>query len=249
MKNKILSFVLALCLVMPCALVFSACGDKEKEPADAAIYVGTATELTTAIADATATDVIKLTANIDLESKITIESKVTINLNGKTLTAVNDIAGDGIFMVIENGELTIEGDGVVNSATQSNDYSMAIWARNGGKVIINGGTFTNVGAKDFEDNGTVANNNELIYASVDGEIIINGGVFVGNTENETYGARFTLNKKDGSNGSIIVKGGTFKEYNPSASLSENPVANFVAEGYKVQSAEVEGATGYTVVAE
>ena len=31
MKNKILSFVLALCLIIPCAFVFAAC-DKEKEP-------------------------------------------------------------------------------------------------------------------------------------------------------------------------------------------------------------------------
>ena len=249
MKRKILSFVLALCLIIPCALVFTACGNKEKEPAGTTIYVDTATELINAVAEAEADDVIKLNANIDLETKITIESKVTINLNNKTLTAVNDTAGDGIFMVIANGELTIEGDGTVNSATQANDYSMAIWAKDGGKVIINGGTFTNEGAKDFEDNGTTPNNNELIYASANGEIIINGGVFIGNTENETWGTRYTLNKKDSSNGSIIVKGGTFKEYDPSGSLSENPIANFLADGYVCQEGEVEGVTWYIVIAE
>lgn len=44
MKNKILSFMLALCLIIPCAFVFAAC-DKEKTPQRVA------SELTTDIAD------------------------------------------------------------------------------------------------------------------------------------------------------------------------------------------------------
>lgn len=247
MKNKILSFVLAICLIIPCALMFAGCNDKE--PKDNAIYVDSATELATAIADAKAEDVIKLNANIDLTNTITITNTVTINLNGKTLTQTNTEDDYSMFIIDAEGILTIEGEGIVNSATQANDYSMAVWAKNGGKAIINGGTFTNVGAKDFEDDDTTPNNNELIYASANGEIIINGGAFIGNTENERWGTRYTLNKKDGSNGQIIVKGGTFKEFNPAESLSENPQANFVADGYTVGSTEVEGATWYTVVAE
>lgn len=248
MKNKILSFILILCLIIPCSLVFSAC-DKEKELEDTAIYVGTATELTTAVSEADANKVIKLSNNIDLTRTITITRTVTINLNGKTLTQTNTEDDYAMFIIDENGVLTIEGEGTINSATQANDYSMAVWARNGGKAIINGGTFTNVGAKAFEDNGTTPNNNELIYASANGEITINGGAFIGNTQNATWGTRYTLNKKDSSNGQLTVKGGTFKEYNPAQSLSENPQANFVADGYEVISAENNGATWYTVVAE
>ena len=127
---------------------------------------------------------------------------------------------------------------------------MAIWATEGGEVIINGGTFTNVGAKDKDESG--ANNNELIYVSKGGKVTINAGTFIGNTSNETYGARFTLNSKDENTstparegGDIIVCGGTFHSYNPSASVSENPIANFIAEGFTV----VENEGIFTVIAE
>ena len=49
--------------------------------------------------------------------------------------------------------------------------------------------------------------------------------------------------------SITVKGGTFVDYDPSKSLSENPTANFVASGYSVSSAtDEDGHTYYTVSA-
>lgn len=240
MKNKILSFVLALCLIIPCALVFVACGDKEKEPVDTAIYVGTAAELTTAITNATATDVIKLNANIDLETAIAIDNIVTINLNGKTLTTATDVAGDGVFMVVENGKLTIEGNGIVNGVGD-NPWNIGIFA-NGGEVIINGGTFTNVGA---EDNGPDADHFDLIYAKNGGKVTINGGVF----ECET--PAWTLNLHDGTRAesSIVVRGGSFKGFNPADNLAEGEGTNFVEDGYEVQSAEVNDATWYTVVAE
>ena len=48
---------------------------------------------------------------------------------------------------------------------------------------------------------------------------------------------------------IIVKGGTYKNFDPSNSDSENPKASFVPEGYKVVT-EVKGEdTWYTVVPE
>ena len=110
---------------------------------------------------------------------------------------------------------------------------MAIWAVETGKVTINGGTFTNKGAKSIEDDGETANNNELIYVRDSAQITINGGTFIGNTENEKYGAIYTLNlrDKDAAIASIVVKGGTFIEYDPANSKSENPTANLVAEGF------------------
>ena len=59
------------------------------------------------------------------------------------------------------------------------------------------------------------------------EIYINGGKWYGS---ETY----TLNKYNTNQEAIIsVTGGEFYKYNPAASHSENPVANFVADGYGV----------------
>ena len=258
MKRKILSFVLVLCLIIPCALVFTACGKKDEDPDDDVIYVGSQAELLDEIEDVDADEVIKLSQDINLTDSVVITSVVTIDLNGKTLTQHGTEASVSMFVVMGGGVLTFEGNGLVNAATDTNDYSMAVWAKNGGEVIINGGTFTNNGGRDFEiANPTRPNNNEMIYASdatteTTSKITINGGVFAGNVENETYGARFTLNKLDGSNSKIIVKGGTFKSFNPKESLSENPQADFVAEGYtsvKSAAADASGHFWYTVIAE
>ena len=54
-----------------------------------------------------------------------------------------------------------------------------------------------------------------------------------------------MNLQDNTHGNITVKGGTFIGYNPAESHTENPVANFVAEGYTV----VENDGVYTVVAD
>lgn len=246
MKRKILSFVLALCLIIPCALVFTAC-KKDEDTTAKTVFVASETELRDALTASTGDSVIKLSQDINLASGIEVRTTAVLNLNGKTLTATQNSAQLSLFIVVGNGRLTIEGEGTINSATQSNDYSMAIWARDGGKVVINGGIFTNVGAKAMEDNGTTPNNNELIYVSADGEVIINNGVFVGNTENTTYGTKYTLNKKDNTNAVLIVKGGMYKEFNPANNLAEGPSTNFVAEGYHVVSSTVDTATWYTVV--
>lgn len=250
---KKLKITICSLLVLCSCFVFAACGENEedKAPLDTSVYVATETALRTAISQSTGENVIKLTENIDLVTGIEIsETTVVLNLNGKTLTAVNDTAGDGIFLVTGTGKLTIEGEGTINSATQCNNYSMAIWAKNGGEVVINGGTFVNLDAKSKENDGVTPNNNELIYAGSNGTITINGGKFVGNYHNEANGAGYTLNVKDNTNGSIVVKGGTFANYSPEHN-NEHPSGSFVATGYRVESLtdNDNGITYYTVVAE
>ena len=203
------------------------------------VYVSTEDSLRAAIADTNVTS-ITLTSNIDVETGVYVKRSLTVDLNGKTLTSTQNSKVNGIFTVFAGATLTIEGNGTINSACQTNDYSMAIWAY-GGEVVINGGTFTNIGAKDHD--GTGANNNELIYVSNGGKVTINAGTFVGNSENDTHGAKYTLNAVDGATNAFVVKGGTFVAYNPTVSESEYPAANFVADGYKV----VENNGVYTVV--
>lgn len=205
------------------------------------VFVSTEAALREAVADANVTS-ITLSTNINFETGVYVKRNLTVDLNGKTLTSTNNTITNGIFTVFAGAKLTIEGNGTINAACQTNNYSMAVWAY-GGEVVINGGTYTNVGAKDHD--GTKPNNNELIYVSNGGKITINAGTFIGNSENETYGARYTLNAADGSTNPFVVKGGTFIAYNPAASASEAPVANFVDFGYKV----VESNGTYTVVEE
>ena len=136
-----------------------------------------------------------------------------------------DTEGAGVFHVVAGGDLTINGEGTINGVG-NNDYNMAIWA-DGGKVTINGGHFTNKGATANVDPAHF----DLVYVKNGGEVVINGGYF----EDET--PKWTLNSHDTLKGTITVKGGSFVGYNPAASETENPVANFVADGYEVVESE------------
>ena len=180
---------------------------------------------------------IALAESVDAPTAFIIENDVTLDLNGKSMTVKEDTDGSGVFHVT-NGTLTINGSGSINGVGK-NDYNMAIWA-DGGNVVINGGTITNEGATATND----PTHFDLIYSKNGATVEINGGFFRCATP------KWTLNKNDSTPSDIIVKGGTFVNYDPSHSETENPVANFVAERYKVIS-EVQdnGETWYTVVAE
>ena len=159
---------------------------------------------------------VTLDGNITVTSGgIVVDSDTTVNLGGYTISAPADTVGDGVFHVT-GGTLTINGEGTVDGVG-NNIYSMAIWA-DGGDVVINGGTYTNVGAG--EDT-----HYDLIYAKNGGTVAINGGTF------ECQTPAWTLNLKDGSDSSIVVKGGTFKGFDPANGTTENPAVSFVAEGH------------------
>jgi len=173
---------------------------------------------------------ISLTKNITLEKGVVVKKELTLNLGNYVITAptITELAA---IEVNAGGKLTINAgeEGGINSASQKNDCSIAVWARNGGEAIINGGFYTNVGALSDLGDGKYANN-EMIYTSGNGsKITINDGMFMGNILNEKWGTRYTLNKHDSTDSTIIVNGGFFFGYNPAESKSENPVENFVAE--------------------
>lgn len=105
-------------------------------------------------------------------------------------------------------------------------------------VTVNGGT--------YHGGGTVFNVQK-------GTLIVNGGFFQVTPDIDTNDYRYVLNCIDANykNGTanIIVKGGTFVNFDPSNNLAEGEGTNFVADGYKVIS-EVHGEdTWYTVVPE
>lgn len=170
-----------------------------------------------------------LADNVELATAEVVDSAVAIDLNGKVVSMPEDTAGDGVYRVTNGGMLTINGDGVINAVGQ-NEYSMAIWA-DGGDVRINGGTFTNVGADAYpKANGKPTDHFDLIYVKNGGRVEINGGYF------ECQTPKWTLNSHDTKPGVIVVKGGTFKGYNPAESYTEptgGKPFSFVADGYKV----------------
>ena len=169
----------------------------------------------------------EVTLNEDVTSTNTIEvvRDLTIHLNGKTLKYEGD---NRLFRVVDGAKLTIYGDDKDGSAvvvtstnlTESTTAAYIATAYAGSSIEINGG--------HHETNGCT------LYHTDGGKIVVNSGVFAatetGYVQAEKYGHDYTLNIQ-GTNGEIVVNGGSFYKWDPSHSKGENPVANFVAEGY------------------
>jgi len=268
--KKVLSFVLAFCMIIPCMFMLSACADDHThtfaetwtfndthhwhastcEHSDeksayaehvdedlndicdvcrhgvvATINELEYTSLQTAINAVSAEQTIVLFDDIDLETAIEITKPVIIDLNGKTLSVSQDTEGNGVFWVKEGGDLTINGEGVVNGVGD-NIYNIAIYV-NGGELTINGGLYTNTGLTvnpEDQDN----QHYDLIYVK-GGSVEINGGTFEGFTPD------WLLNLRDDMRhcSSITVKGGTFHGFNPANNATEGLNTNYVALGYTV----------------
>ena len=129
---------------------------------------------------------VTLTEDITLTSVLKIEKDVTVNLNSFNLTADNTV------FYTTGGTLTVEGDGTVTAAQNTNQ--VAVWAAAGSNVVINGGTFS-VGV---DDTGLT---NSCIY-STGGTITINGGSF--SNASGTPGGGGIFNVKNDSNGKIVI---------------------------------------------
>lgn len=148
-------------------------------------------DLTTMIAAASATDVVKL--NGDYASPVTINKNLTFNLNGYTLSNTLTISG---------GNVTIAYSPYGGSATSLNVT--------GGKAILNGGTFgtLTIGANaTVEQNGatiTGAATNNGKLTTTNGEfqagltstktLIVNGGTFNGTIAINVTGGTASINR-------------------------------------------------------
>ena len=163
---------------------------------------------------------------------------------GKTYLSGNHTLSVGVTATEANAAaLKVSGEGtevtVLDGAYDggSDGNNVCVYALNGGKVTIKGGTFT-VGG-DAGGNG-----NSIVYSN-GGEIVIEGGFF--HTDYQWGGKYYVLNQNNSNPGTITVKGGTFVNQNP-ADGDDNLGGNFVAEGYMVVSETKDnGDVWYTVV--
>jgi len=169
----------------------------------------------------------------DTAPAIEVEKDLVVYLNGATITVPNDEDGSGVFYVPNGGKLTLNGEGTVNGVG-NNNWNMAVWA-DGGEVVINGGTYTNVGATDDGTSGNGGSTHfDLIYVKNGGKVTINGGSFSCETP------EWTLNSNGGKPGVIIVNGGEFCEYNPAEMA--NDITIFVT--CEFEAVERDGVTWY-----
>ena len=193
--------------------------------------------LSEAIAAAKDGDTVKLLRDINTpEISYMISKSLTIDLNGMTVTgsgydAVFQIDNADAKVVIKNGKVV-----AVEQSGSAGKYTMAIWASKAGCEVTLEGLDVSQKITHTDDPQM-----DMIYAS-GGTITINSGNFVSGTPEWTlncYGESYTSGEAN-----IIVKGGTFANFDPANNMAEGKGTNFVAAGY-VSNMDEDGS--YTVV--
>lgn len=175
-----------------------------------------------------------LTENKEISEALTVKAGVNavLNLNGHYIVNSNTESTKNFAIIIEKGaSLVIEGEGIIHGGQGADNLALMVY----GNCTIKSGTFM-VGA-DSKGQG-----NSCVYVK-DGDLKVLGGTF--STDMPYNGKYFVLNKKDGSDSKIEVLGGTFINYDPSNSMTENPAQNFVASGY--ESVRIKGTDNYQVI--
>lgn len=156
-----------------------------------------------------------LAADLVLDESVAVKSgkEVVLNLNGKTVKNNSNSSAFDVY-----GSLVINGEGTVDGGEGGDN--VAVWSMPGGKLTINGGTYT-VGA---DANGL---GNSTIYTT-GGDVVINGGTF--STAAKYRDSYWTINKQNGSTGKVEIYGGTFPGFDP-AHPNTDDETTYVADGY------------------
>ena len=178
--------------------------------------------------------------DIDVDKTMIANGEVNLNLAGKTLSTSEDIwkeqENNWSLISAQNGaNLVIDGNGTV--AAKENDC-FAVDVQDGSTVTIKNGKFIG--------------NIHAVYV-YSGKAVIEGGFFEVQQKypDAAKANEFVLNCYDANraNGTakIIVKGGTFVNFNPADCFAEGEHTNFVAAGYTVKSEAHGSDIWYTVV--
>lgn len=156
-----------------------------------------------------------LAADLVLDESVAVKSgkEVVLNLNGKTVKNNSNSSAFNVY-----GSLVINGEGTVDGGEGGDN--VAVWSMPGGKLTINGGTYT-VGA---DANGL---GNSTIYTT-GGDVVINGGTF--STAAKYRDSYWTINKQNGSTGKVEIYGGTFPGFDP-ANPNTDDETTYVVDGY------------------
>ena len=190
-----------------------------------------------AIAAAKDGDTVELLTDATVMERILLDGKnLTIDTNGCSVTYSGDAANtQAIIDLYGNSEVTITGDGAFTIDDNYLEYNGI------------GYTFRIYGNSRLTiENGTYYAGLTCVQAADNAIAYIEGGDFSASTDwNDVY---WLLNLIDNSQAKFVVTGGSFENFDPAYSKTENPVANFCAEGYISTSTTDGTKTIYTVVA-
>lgn len=169
-------------------------------------------------------DVVITKAPDTVASRLSIKEPTTLNLNAmiKTPDYMGNNAKNFCALIVD-ADTTVNANANGGIDTGING-GYGINVRKGAKLTINGGY--------YYGGGTAVQVQE-------GELTINGGIFAVEAFGEPYGYNFLLNcydpNRENGTAKIIVKGGTFVNFNPADNGAEGEHTNFVADGYTVVS--------------
>ncbi|MCI7472889.1 MAG: hypothetical protein MSB10_04325, partial [Clostridiales bacterium] len=192
--------------------------------------------LSEAIAAAKDGDTVKLLDDAAVKEQIIVNNKkFTLDTNGYSVVytgtasnknAIVDLRGTSDVVITGNGTFTIDDDYLTHNSI---GYTFRLYDT----------------AKLTIENGTYYAGLTCVQAGDSAVAYIHGGSFrASDGWNDTY---WLLNLIDNSDAQIIVSGGTFENFDPANSKTENPVANFCAQGYAAAKSMKDGVALYTVV--
>ena len=179
--------------------------------------------------------------------RVTVEAPTTLYLGAMYTVPGSLEASNNWAAVYVKKDLTINASskGGINCLDKTDASASYIGGPYVAHIQGEGITVTVNGGK-YYGGGTIFNVEK-------GTLIVNDGFFQVAPDVDTKDYRYTLNCIDGNykNGTakIIVKGGTYVNFDPSNNGAEGSGTNFVADGYKVVSEPHGSDTWYKVVAE
>ena len=242
--KKFLSLLLALCLVVGMVpLVASAekvenCQGGDSCQHAAAIgttHYDTLAEALNAAVDGNTVVVLRKTT-IGEPAKID-DGKIVLDMNGQTVSYVPSKSNEalGIIDIAGTASVTVTGNG---SFDYTNEYYHSSYNEYGYIFRVQGNANLTIENGDFHAVMTCVQVGQKDPNTVATATIAGGTYSADVLYNDTYWhlnlIDYNAAKPEEDNPDrIIVTGGTFVNYDPSQSKTENPVANFVADGYTV----------------
>lgn len=193
----------------------------DETPEDPQPEVPEVFDLVKAIDDAKDGNTITLPEDVDLDSEIYMNKQLTIDLNGHKIESKKDVFASRSGKC----DVTIVGKGEIRGGTGGSYTAIKASA---GKFTLAGDVKYSVGADENNEGNT------CIYVSATGEVDISDGYY--STDAAWSNRYYVLNKKNGSNGVILITGGTFESFDPTNG-DDVDAGTFVAEGYVVNKVD------------
>lgn len=193
--------------------------------------------------EAVVTSFDELKSALEKGGDVVLSNEITVTEGATTLEVKSGdtlrIIGAGIININGTAELTIVNNGSIIQTMQS-EVGYLFRASGNSKLTLN-------------DDGEYVAGLTVGQAGDNSVITVNGGSFnalVGWSASEDVPETYWIfNLIDDSNATISVTAGSFENFDPAHSDTENPEKNFVAEGYTVTTSTEGENTIYTVVPE